>query len=62
MSNTLGASLLENLLPGKGARAVSQGVTATSWGLGWVQGVIRADKGAATTSQGWGTVWEEQNF
>ena len=52
MSNTLGASLLENLLAGKGARAVSQGVTATSWGLGWLQGVIRADKGAATASQG----------
>ena len=30
LSNTLGASLLENLLAGKGARAMSQGVTATS--------------------------------
>ena len=51
---TLGASLLGNLLIGRGAIAESQGRGINRAGKG--RGINRADEGAIATRQGWGVI------
>ena len=48
---TLGASLLENMVAGKGVKAMRQGQKATSWR---VEEVIWVDEGWGTIRTGWG--------